>query len=126
MDPGQAAALVAGTSRPAPAVFAALAFMTVLMGWLSFRLRSFWRYEPPPGVPAAVARVRGYRPAAVVTGWCFVGSGWLFVLDSYHQSFGLGALASVAAPLTALGIVITVSIMLTGRPRRLVPPNLRD
>jgi len=117
--------LASGSSAPSLAVYVALAFMTLLLGRLSLRLRSFWRYVPSTNLPEAVWRVRAYRPMAIVTGWCFVGTGWCFVLYSYFPKFGLGAIAFLAGLATISGLLLTTSIVFMGRPQALMPPALR-
>lgn len=119
-----------------PGFVAGLAALTV--GWclaidqvvrMWHHSTSFFDVDRTPKLRYRRARVRAI-PAGVLTGLPFLIAAWILAFDKPKHAVNpdAGQLVALAcAVLVAIGIFAVVpAIVLFNRPRRLVPPHLRD
>jgi hypothetical protein len=118
---------------PSAGTIAFFAVFTVLWAVGIVRLRSFWNYEPPritidaqaSVIPASILLTfRRQAPIAVIAAGFFICVGWLTIL--FTNDLWVIAPALLFGALTLVGLVLIASVWLFNRPRRLVPPHLRD
>lgn len=97
------------------------------------RFRSFWNYVPPaelsgivaPGATISVQLTfKRQAPIAFVTAAFMIGVGWLIIL--FTNDVWVIAPVLLLSALSIVGLVLVASVWLWNRPRRLVPPGLRD
>jgi hypothetical protein len=105
------------------------AVFTVLEVFAVVRLRGIWDSPPtfetfsPQALPVFL-NFRRQAPAALIAGALFIVLGWLIVL--FPNDVWVIAPVLLVALATVMALLLVVCVWLFNRPRRLVPPNLRD
>ena len=107
----------------------AFAVFTVVWLFAIAVVRSYWNAPSTfqSFSPQAVPIQRNFRrqgPAAVVGGFFFITLGWSIIL--FHNAAWEVVPALLLTLLTLVSFGVVGSVWLFNRPRRLVPPNLRD
>lgn len=118
---------------PSAGALVSLAVITAVWWTQIMRLRTFWHYNPPLGSPVSVAdrrpmqaSFRRQAPAGLIAGGFFLIAGWLGVLSSKIHSIWIAVPAVFCGVVALVGIMVTLNIWIFNRPKRFVPPNLRD
>jgi hypothetical protein len=102
------------------------AAMLVVMAVASYRSARLWR-GTTTAFDAWPAELQRAAPATVWFGTAFFAGGAVLVLGDFgpgHPISIVAALVAVVGGLAALGL--GASLLIGGRPRRLVPPHLRE
>lgn len=102
---------------------------TVIWAVQTARFRSFWEASPTfasfsPQAKPIQLNFKRQAPAAFVVGAFVIPLGWLIIL--FPNVGWVIAPVLILALLSLVGFVILTTVWLFNRPRRLVPPNLRD
>jgi hypothetical protein len=105
------------------------ALFTVIWAVQVIRLRRSWAASPPLASFSAQARstqlnFRRQAPTALILGAFIIPLGWLIIL--FPNAGWVIAPALILPLLSLLAFLIVVSVWFFHRPRRSVPPNLRD
>jgi hypothetical protein len=100
--------------------------MLVLMAVASYRSALLWRGTTTAfdGWPFEFQRA---APAIVWFGSAFFAAGAVLVLGDFGPGHPISIVAALVAVVGGLAaLIVGASLLIGGRPRRLVPPHLRD
>ena len=109
------------------------AVFIITVTWLAMltRARAWWRYVPPPegstGRSPGWLMARRNRPCTIVLAGFLVAASWFGLLASGPNGVGWAKPVTAGLLLCTLGTFgVSIAIILYNRPRRFVPPALRN
>ena len=102
------------------------AAMLILMAVASYRAALLWR-GTTTAFDAWPAEFQRAAPATVWFGSAFFAAGAVLVLGDFGAGHPISIVAALVAVVGGLAaLILGASLLIGGRPRRFVPPHLRD